>query len=141
MIARLDTNNNRSKKDFYDLLKSLDNDVYVVKINKDLPIATPNQWAYYRIALKIAALHTGRDVDNLEKFFEREYLSKVEYLENGKKIIVVASTSTLNTYEFGLYLEKVLHFIREDLGCIVPDAENFKQSQYQKIREDYQKMF
>jgi hypothetical protein len=87
MIKRFDNRDTEGKKKFYEFLKTLDPAVYVVKIDKDLPVRTLDQNSYYWFVLNIISLETGEDSDSLHVHFKDMFLKQVKFKENGKFIV------------------------------------------------------
>ena len=82
---------------------------------------TPQNEYYWGVVLPIIAKETGHTKEELHEIFKRMFLTAQTLQYRGKEIRIPGSTATLNTKEFGEYLEKV--FVEAgELGLIIPES-------------------
>ena len=76
---------------------------------------------YFGVVLKLISKDTGFTQDELHQIFKTKYLTyKREY--KGKWYAFVRTTTTLDTKEFGEYLDKIIRFVAEEFGIEIPEA-------------------
>jgi len=141
MVGRLDTESEDSKRALYGTLKRLKSGVYVYTLELDLPLRTITANSYYWYCLQLAAIETGTDADSLHEHFKKTFNMKVEFLDTGLRKVTAASTTTLNKLEFSIYLEKVLHFLREELNIHPAPRTNLQLEEHKRVNSSYNKMF
>ena len=79
---------------------------------------------YYHKLLDIICEHTGDTHLDLHDKFKVKFLGK-PYVLDDKEYIVVPSTTSLNSKNFGEYLEKIFAFVGEEYEMILPSPSDY----------------
>lgn len=91
-----------------------------ITIKRWRPNRTLNQNAYYwAVCLALVADHTGFDPEEVHQIFEKKFLAYQKPYK-GKRYWFYKRCSSLNTAEFGEYLEKIIRFAGQELGVEIP---------------------
>jgi hypothetical protein len=85
---------------------------------------TEAQNRYYHKLLDIICKHTGDTHLELHDIFKAKFLGK-PYVLDDKEYIVVPSTTSLNSKNFGEYLEKIFAYVGEFYELILPSPEDY----------------
>jgi hypothetical protein len=78
-----------------------------VKIELDIPLRSNQQNRYYWMYLAIIERETGENADDLHEFFRRKLLPPEWKTIRGEEVKLPRSTTTLDKFEFGEYLDKI----------------------------------
>ena len=109
--------NNRKTYDLY--LKSFEGREVDVIIRKHVKMRSINQNRLYWLYLKLIEDETGNDSNDMHEYFKRVCLPPRFIKVFDKEIKIPASTTKLNTKEFGDYIAKI-----EDMsGVKCPNPE------------------
>lgn len=77
---------------------------------------------------------TGNSKESLAELFKQKFLGFTEQTVLGERVIEKLTTTTLNTKEFTVYLEKIRVFAAMELGISLPDPED---KRYQDFKDKY----
>lgn len=79
---------------------------------------------YYHKLLDIVCAETGDTHLELHDKLKAKFLGR-PYVMNDKEYIIVPSTTSLNSKNFGEYLEKIFAFASEELGIVLPSPSDY----------------
>lgn len=74
---------------------------------------------FWGVVLQTISECTGDEVDDLHDYFKKRFLPKPLGIDSNE--VVGGSTRTLNTVQFGEYIEKIRQFAAEFLDIAIPD--------------------
>lgn len=116
---------------------------YVVTVKKKKHIRSLDQNSYYWAILTLIAAETGEfDRDRLHNICKSKFNSKLEELpRNGGSILVVESTSKLDSDEFTKYINRVKSYARQELGIVINEQRDMTYQQWEEINNHYEKTF
>lgn len=102
-------------------LEKLSDGYYIINIDKQKKVRSPQQNAFYWGVFLPALTDTGYTADELHELFKKKFLAKRKVLTKlGRKVIwKYKSTTELSTVEFEEYLQKIRDFVRP-FGYILP---------------------
>lgn len=94
-------------------LRKLKDGYYILNIDKQKKVRSPQQNAFYWGVFLPVLTETGYTTDELHELFKKKFLSKRKTLTKlGRKVIwKYKSTTELSTIEFEEYLEKIREFV------------------------------
>ncbi len=96
--------------------KNTSGDEAVISIKPNKMTRTQKQNAMYWAIIEQVRVETGNTKDAIHDHCRKEFLeSRVEEVAN-KPVVVLKSTTSLNTKEMGLYCDEVIMWIEDDLG-------------------------
>lgn len=96
--------------------KNTSGDEAVISIKPNKMTRTQKQNAMYWAIIEQVRVETGNTKDAIHVHCRKEFLeSRVEEVAN-KPVVVLKSTTSLNTKEMGLYCDEVIMWIEDDLG-------------------------
>ena len=76
----------------------------------------------FGVCYKMIADETGHTPEEIHEVMKSMFLK--DYADfNGQKVVIIKSTTSLNTKQFGEYVDKVKRFAAQELGIVIPDAE------------------
>ncbi len=87
-------------------------------------IRSEAQNRYYHKLLDIICNETGDTHLELHDIFKARFLGK-PYVLDDKEYIIVPSTTSLNSKNFGDYLEKIFAYASEELGIVLPSPRDY----------------
>lgn len=87
-------------------------------------LRTEAQNRYYHKLLDIICSDTGDIHLELHDKFKAKFLGK-PYVLDDKEYIIVPSTTSLNSKNFGEYLEKIFAYASEELGIVLPSPSDY----------------
>jgi hypothetical protein len=106
------------------------NGKFILSIKKEGKKRTNDQNSFLMLWLRIIEHETGNDAELLKEFFKEKFLEKRLTVIKGDRFTGVTitekinpSTAELNTYEFGIFLEKIRVFTYDFWGIILPNPE------------------
>jgi hypothetical protein len=77
---------------------------------------------YWRVVIPTLADYCGYTHEEMHDVLKSEHNSTRKYIElTGKTIKVVHSTESLDVYEYGKYLDRVIIWANSVLGCRIPE--------------------
>ncbi len=85
---------------------------------------TENQNRYYHKLLDIICEFTGDDHLDMHDKLKAKFLGRPYVLDN-KEYIIVPSTTSLNSKNFGEYLEKIFAYVSEEYELILPSPSDY----------------
>jgi hypothetical protein len=91
-----------------------------VDLTKHMPKRSTKQNALYWMWLTCIQDETGNDKDYLHDYFARKFLGEEEIEVFGVKRKVPKHTPDNDTKEFTEYLDKIMHFAREEQSIYLP---------------------
>lgn len=95
----------KTKPIFLEFLASHEGRKVTVQLEKK--VRSRSQNAYYWVYLGVIARETGDNADDLHEFLKRKLLAPVFKTILGKEVKLPRSTTDLEKWEFGEYLEKI----------------------------------
>ncbi len=96
--------------------KNTSGDEAVISIKPNKMTRTQKQNAMYWAIIEQVRVETGNTKDAIHDHCRKEFLeTRVEEVAN-KPVVVLKSTTSLNTKEMGLYCDEVIMWIEDDLG-------------------------
>ena len=102
-------------------LRELDfNKIYKVQVTERKPIRNLSQNDKYWAILEGLSDHLGYTKDELHELLKYKYLKYAKEVA-GQPVVVVPSTSDLDTAQFAEYIENVLSFAQQ-FGCSFQDG-------------------
>lgn len=87
-------------------------------------LRTQAQNRYYHKLLDIICDHTGDDHLDMHDKLKIKFLGR-PYVLDDKEYIIVPSTTTLTSKNFGEYIEKVFLFSAEEYGLVLPNPSDY----------------
>lgn len=115
---------------------------YIVKIERNKPIRSIDQNAYYWKVLQIISISTGEyDTDRLHRICKRKFNSKVEDLPKSGSIVTTESTTELNESEFLAYVRLVKKWAEDEFDVIIPEKKDLSYKLYMEIQDNYNQTF
>ena len=113
---------------FKDQLPKLENKEVEIKVVSSTRSSQQNRY-YWGVILKIISQETGFTPEEAHEVYKKKFLTyQKEY--KGKKYDFVRSTTDLDIFEFGEYLDKVIGHARGELNLIVPESEDYNEFVY-----------
>lgn len=104
------------------LLKYEDTDKLRIIVEKERGTRSLRQQGYYwGIVLKYIAAHVGEHAEDLHEILKAKFLKR-RRVWRGADLTILASTTKLNSIEFGEYIERCIQEGAE-LGVVVPMAD------------------
>lgn len=118
----IDFSLDRDKRKLFEALKMLKKEPYLVTIEKQKKKRSLSANAYYWVLMSILEGETGQDQDSLHDFFKTKFLQKrkVVFRQTGEECEVQGSTSTLDSFNFMEYIDKVRAFAIQELNIYLP---------------------
>ena len=96
--------------------KNTSGDEAVISIKPNKMTRTQKQNAMYWAIIEQVRVETGNTKDAIHDHCRKEFLqTRIEEVAN-KPVVVLKSTTSLNTKEMGLYCDEVIMWIEDDLG-------------------------
>lgn len=89
----------------------------------------------FGVVLKMISAETGEEVNDLYRFFERKFAPCKSVTVNGEEIIT-QDLKSCSSAEFGTVIEKIVDIAEHDLGIIIPDQDQIRESIAQDIYVD-----
>lgn len=130
-----------SHKELGRKLRALEKGDYILEIKKKRNVRSLSANRYYHAILNIICIETGIEHDDLHEAMKAKFNSKVLYLPDNETEVIGQSTSKLDTAEFASYVNRVKHYGRESLGCIIPEAGDIDQQRWMEIENAYDDNF
>jgi hypothetical protein len=93
---------------------------WCITIKKHIKTRTEEQNGLYRRWVRIMSHHTGYTEDEMHDHLRREFLPWHEKDVFGRTVLILTSTTKLNTKEMGEYMDKCDRFAAQELGCVLP---------------------
>lgn len=111
----------RSSPSLKDSIDNLSEWNFVISIEREKKIRSPNQNRFYWWVFLPVLTETGYTVEELHELFKKMFLSKTKRLTKlGRKTITITkSTAELSTIEWEDFIQKIRDFI-QPLGYILP---------------------
>lgn len=138
----LDTESEKSKLDFYKILKELKPGEYIYEIKKLRAIRSIKQNSFYWAVIQLYAIHTGHTAKEIEFMFKMaRWHEEVEY-PSGKRVTIPKDTHDLDTAEFSVVVNNLLQWGSEEFpAVIVPRREDLTYAQWMEIGNQYERTF
>lgn len=114
---------------------------YLIEIKLNRPVRSIKMNKYYWLILKAIAIHTGETKERLHELFKSMFNYSERQFKNGLTARQPESTTTLDSQQFTLYIEKVKKFAEQEWGCIFLDHERIDHYTLQSINEEYSNVF
>ena len=133
--------NPQKHKELGNYLKSLPEGEYVVKVKKNRPIRSLSANAYYHFCLKIIAIDTGHDAEDLHETMKLKFNSAMINFPKGGSQIIGKSTKDLDTKEFGAYINRVKNWAIQEYNIVIPEPKDLDYMKQMELENQYEKVF
>lgn len=122
-------------------LRQLPEAEYVVQVKKNRPIRSLSANAYYHLCLKIIAIQTGHDTDELHETMKLKFNSVLINFPKGGSQIIGKSTKDLDTKEFGAYINRVKQWALDEFQIVIPNPKDLDYMKQIELENQYEKVF
>ncbi len=132
-----------SKRKFYQVLKELKSGSYAITIKINRPIRSLGANRYFHMVWNIYATHTGHYIDELK----REFYEKIGFYEiftdkRGISTKRYKSSADCDTTEMSSLINQQAQWGRDEFPeVIVPRLEDATYLQYMQVENEYNKTF
>jgi len=141
-IVLYDNREEENKRKFYNTLKALPPDEYVVEIKKNRPIHTIKQSSYFHVLCQIYAIHTGHYLDEIKDEFKRDRFFEMKIDNQGREFKRLKSTSKLSDVDYQIVITLFLEWGKEKHPeVIVPQKRDMDYKMWMEIGNAYNRTF
>lgn len=114
---------------------------FIVEVTKHHANRSLDQNAYWWIICMIIGTHLGQTKEAIHKLLNLECNGEIVKLSSGKLKLIPGETHTMTTVEFSSLIEKGRQWALQELGLYINTPEEYREEEYFKIKNEYDKMF
>ncbi len=104
--------------------------IFDVSISKKKVTRSMSQNRTYWMWLNCLSNESGNEKDFLHQYFSEKYLPYIQEEVFNQSVKRPVSTTKLDTKQFAEYLNQIQVFAGVELGCILPDPEDYHWNQF-----------
>jgi hypothetical protein len=137
----LNTENEKSKRELYNVLKELKPGSYVYTIKKNRNIRSMSANKYYHAILNIIAISTGHTHEELHEALKLKFNYEVIFFPKGGSQMIGKSTSNMDTKEFAGYINRVKQWALDEFDIRIPESNNIDEAKWMEFENLYNENF
>jgi len=113
---------------------------FLVTIKQNRPVRSLSHNGYYRICLKVIAIHTGETEDRLHMLFKTMFNADHFPLPNGDVMRIPRTTTDLDVAEFSKYISQVKQWAIDEFSVSFPERHDVDRMVEMDIENNYDKI-
>lgn len=133
--------NEKHHKELGAYLRTLEEGLFVVTVKKNRPIRSLKANGYYHIILTLIATETGVNHEQLHEICKLKFNPEIINLPKGGHQTLGKNTATLDTKEFGAYINRVKQWARDEFNLNLPEPGDLDTMRRMEIENNYTRTF